>query len=378
MFYKVPVGDGEGVAIDSSQSPPILYGTAYNFLAFFKVQLSQQAPVSATYFPDTSQSASYDFITELKLNAVNPRYLLVCTDQRMIKINQPDYCNRYDMTTGNDSVSPQAKTVVKGYALNEYMYGGYRNGVADESMIFGIDYVNGITYAYDTATGAHAYNFTKVTFKFFTNCLSMNPRNYYQAYFVYDNSTVWQTLDFGATWTDVTGTLFADSGSHEMPYAWGSIVIPMRKHNALVIGTALGVYVAFDSQMGLSTRWYKLGLSMPNVLISAFLYDPQKDLLVVSTMGRGWWTLSQVLKQLTFLKHGMYGFHTQMRERSLYWKTNDFVESPPPQQSIFGLAEPIEPRLFSQVDTSLTFVQSQFREKKKKIFTTKKVGITKN
>ncbi|CAF4802847.1 unnamed protein product, partial [Rotaria sp. Silwood2] len=124
--------------------------------------------------------------------------------------------------------------------------------------------------------------------------MAMNPRNYYQSYVVDGQSTVWQTLDFGATWTDVTGTLFIDSGSREMPYAWGSIFIPMRDNNALAVGTALGVYIAFDNQMGTTTKWYKLGLSIPNVLVSSFVYDSTKDLLVASTMGRGWWTLSQI------------------------------------------------------------------------------------
>ena len=247
----------------------------------------------------------FDFTTQLALNAVNPRYLLVCTINALRNNNGPDYCNKYDMTTGSTNVLPTATKVVNGFALSDYKYGGYRNGIGDQDMIFGIDYISGKIYAADTATGAHTYNFNQFSKGNLLNLIAMNPKNYYQAYVVDSTSTVWQTLDFGATWTDVTGSLFADSNSREMPYAWGSVVIPMPTYNALAVGTASGVYIAFDTQMGSSTRWYKLGLSIPNVVISAFVYDSTRDLLVTSTFGRGWWQLSRVSEQLTYLKMGM-------------------------------------------------------------------------
>ncbi len=49
MFYIFQCGDGQGVAIDSNQTPPILYATGYN-LYFFKAALSQQPPASRTLF----------------------------------------------------------------------------------------------------------------------------------------------------------------------------------------------------------------------------------------------------------------------------------------------------------------------------------------
>jgi hypothetical protein len=308
MFYAFEVGDGEGVAIDSSQSPPVLYGTGQQFGFFFKAQLSQHAPTSYTVFSYTYQSTNFDFFTVLALNAVNPRYLLVCTDQRLIQLGQSDYCNQYDMNTGSAQVFPTASPLMTGYALNYYKFGGYRNGTADQNMIFGIDFVNGVIYASDTATGVHVHSFTNMSRGNFVNVIAMNPINYYQAYVVDAKSKVWQTLDFGATWTDVTGTLFSDCNAHEMPYAWGSVVIPRPTYNALAVGTALGVYIAFDIQMGSTTQWYKLGLSLPNVLITSFVYDSTRDLLVASTMGRGWWTLSQVSEQLTYWMNGMYDF----------------------------------------------------------------------
>lgn len=308
MFYSVETGNGEGVTIDSSQSPPILYGTGQEFGFFFEIQLHQSGLPSPTYFSFTYQPTSYNFFTVLALNAVNPRYLLVCTDQRMLQLGLPDYCDEYDMTTGGFLVMPTSTTVVNGVSLNYYVFGGYRNGTGDRNMIFGIDFINGIVYAADTASGANVYTSANMSVGNYINLIAVNPSNYYQAYVVDATSTVWQTLNFGATWTDVTGRFFNDTGAHEMPYAWGSIVIPMPTYNALVIGTAYGVYIAFDNQMGLNTRWHKLGLSIPNVLITSFVYDPIRDLLVASTMGRGWWTLSEVSAQLTYWKNGMYQF----------------------------------------------------------------------
>jgi hypothetical protein len=212
------------------------------------------------------------------------------------------------MTTGSYQVLPTTSVAVTGYALNYYKYGGYRNGVADQNMIFGIDFVNGIIYASDTASGVQVHSFTSFSRGNIVNVISMNPTNYYQSYVVDAKSRVWQTLDFGTTWTDVTGMLYNNSGAHEMPYSWGSVVIPTSTYNALAVGTSLGIYIAFDTQMGSNTRWYKLGLSMPNVLTSSLVYDSTRDLLVAATTGRGWWTLSQVSAQLTYWMNGMCHF----------------------------------------------------------------------
>ncbi|CAF4996271.1 unnamed protein product, partial [Rotaria sp. Silwood1] len=285
MFYTYNTGDGVNVAFDSNQSPPVLYATDQEFANFIKVPWIKSGKPPSTLFGNIPPKNAYSFSSTFALNAVNPRYLLVCTNQL-----RTNYCKRYDMTTGSKNEFPSEKRVRDNITLNYYKYGGYHNGVPEENMLFGINVEQKHIIADDKAGFKFHKSPTFVQGK--TDiAVAMNPRNYYQSYIVDAESNVWQTLDFGATWTNVKGSLYSDIGCREMPYAWGSIVIPLAKNNAFVVGTAYGIYVAFDDKMGPHTRWHKLGLSMPNVLVSSFAYDPKRDLLVTSTMGRGWWQL---------------------------------------------------------------------------------------
>ncbi|CAF4245311.1 unnamed protein product, partial [Rotaria sp. Silwood2] len=318
MFYTYNTGDGINVAFDSNQLPPVLYATDQSFGNFMKVPWIEGGKPPSTLFGNILPNGAYDFFSVFALNVVNPRYLLACTN--ILKLN---FCNRYDMTTGDNGELPDSEKVQTTGTLSYYKYGGYRNGIGDETMIFGINSEGNYVFALDKG-GKNEYNSLAIVKGKTEIVIAMNPRNYYQSYVVDGWSQVWQTLDFGATWTNVIGTLYADTGSHEMPYAWGSVVVPMGNNNALVIGTAYGIYAAFDDKMGPNTRWHKLGLSMPNVLVSSFVYDPIRDLLVTSTMGRGWWQLPKVKPQLTFLDGGMYKFifNKQIYDRISYKKNN--------------------------------------------------------
>ncbi|CAF1407448.1 unnamed protein product, partial [Didymodactylos carnosus] len=300
IFSSFQTRGGKSVAIEKrSQSLPVLYGTGQGFGGFLKAQLAQQAPASSIIFSNTEQLTHYDFFIALESETVHPQYVLLCTDQRLLQLGQQDYCNRYDMLTGTDLVLADATVGVIGYFLNDYNYGGYRHGVADQNMIFSIDYVSGVICTFDIATGVHAHNCVNMSQRKFVNLIAINPRNY-QTCVVYARSNVLQTLDFGATWTDVTGTLLADSSSREMPYAWCSVVIPMTKYNALASRTALGVYIVFGRQTDSSTEWRKLGLALSKVFVISFSYDSSRNLIVASTMGHGWWPLSRISEQPTF------------------------------------------------------------------------------
>ena len=61
--------------------------------------------------------------------------------------------------------------------------------------------------------------------------------------------------------------------------------------NFIVVGTNLGVYVSASTAIG---TWSKLGSALPNVIAYDMEYDTTDDILVVGTMGRGSWSLSNV------------------------------------------------------------------------------------
>lgn len=106
--------------------------------------------------------------------------------------------------------------------------------------------------------------------------------------FVSNTGTVYMTADAGATWTDVTGNLlgFSPSTLRSLAYA----TTPLG--DALILGTQVGVFYATEAT-GFS-HWQRLGNALPVVPVFDLAYDPDDDLLVAGTLGRGAWKLLNI------------------------------------------------------------------------------------
>jgi photosystem II stability/assembly factor-like uncharacterized protein len=110
------------------------------------------------------------------------------------------------------------------------------------------------------------------------------------AIYLTNTTQVFKTLDGGTTWTDISGNIqtFAPIALRAIAYvprsdAGGS-------NDALVVSTFNGIYVAYEST-GFSV-WSPLGTGMPNVPIFDLQNDPQHQIIVAGTLGRGAWKLS--------------------------------------------------------------------------------------
>ncbi|MGH9361645.1 MAG: hypothetical protein ACRD2T_06985, partial [Thermoanaerobaculia bacterium] len=101
---------------------------------------------------------------------------------------------------------------------------------------------------------------------------------------------VFQTLNGGATWTDVSGNIqsFAPIALRAIAYVpRGS---GAQTNDALVVSTFNGIYVAYETDG--FTQWSRLGTDLPNVPIFDLHYDAENGALVAGTLGRGAWKLS--------------------------------------------------------------------------------------
>ncbi|HEY5846762.1 MAG TPA: hypothetical protein VIU11_21060 [Nakamurella sp.] len=117
--------------------------------------------------------------------------------------------------------------------------------------------------------------------------LVLDPENWAHA-FVTNGGRVFQTTDAGGSFTDITGTL-----TQEAPGAAISSleVVPIAGTGefALLAGTDTGIFVTQTQNLGV---WAELGTNLPNAIAFGLTYDPTDDVLLVGTMGRGSWLLS--------------------------------------------------------------------------------------
>ena len=92
---------------------------------------------------------------------------------------------------------------------------------------------------------------------------------------------VYRTTDFGKSWTRIVSGLPADGGSftvYESP----------RNARVLWAGTHTGAFVSLDG----GTSWKRFGKNLPPVAVESFAMSFRDRDLVVSTHGRGVWTVN--------------------------------------------------------------------------------------
>ena len=109
------------------------------------------------------------------------------------------------------------------------------------------------------------------------------PANEPQTAYVIDAAKVYRTLDTGASWHDITGSLLTLGGRvlHCVAYcedfAGGSVIV----------GTNAGVFAAASPGFA----WTRLGSGLPTVPVFRLKYASADRVVVAGTLGRGAWTL---------------------------------------------------------------------------------------
>jgi hypothetical protein len=155
-------------------------------------------------------------------------------------------------------------------------YGGRLGGVDNpEVLVVGS---NGNVFVRSTAGGTLTATATNFPGGAVTD-ISLDPNNW-QHFFVSDSAGVWETLDAGATWNNLTRNLALINNRllslEFVPTATGGVV---------VVGGNLGV-----SRLALNSpaeQWTRLGGGLPNALAQDLDYDPVDDVLLAGTFGRG-------------------------------------------------------------------------------------------
>jgi hypothetical protein len=120
--------------------------------------------------------------------------------------------------------------------------------------------------------------------------IALDPADWHSTWVV-DGTSVLRTPDGGDHWHNVTGDLTTDVsvGGAGAQKLYTIAFVPAVSGSLIFVGASDGLYVASAAQ---PAQWHKLRGRLPNALVYDLDFDAQDNLLLVSTVGRGAWTLA--------------------------------------------------------------------------------------
>ena len=310
-FMFTDVGDGESVQINSAVDPSVLYGSGQYLGGLFAYAIGSD-PFEATIINVSIAGVESPFYTDLQLNTVDLALMMICGADGAV-------CWQVDFQ--QDPLDPEPPVQLlfdmgpNATAISNYFYGGQRGGasypdvfmaIAGNDFIVVKDASDALPRVLDSNRQWYLYR-DSMQLRNPKYRLAVNPLDYYEACTPTLLSRIHYTTNFGASWLDISGNLAIITGAVADPEAWGVAIIPLSEGtegSAILVGTTMGVYVCFSAQLGI---WFPLtaGSDLPNVLISNLEYSAVDDLLIIATMGRGWWTLSHASHHI----HSIYDYY---------------------------------------------------------------------
>jgi photosystem II stability/assembly factor-like uncharacterized protein len=277
-------GDGGDTAIETqtlaSSNLSVRYDSAQGLQAFVRTFWNPANNLQGFVFPLRTViggGAAFvgQFTTPVELNAIQPTRLVIGGANSV-----------YESLDQGDTIREIGPgIVINGSGVDAVAYGGLGNpdllvvGSADRLYIRTAAYPAPLTQNLSyPATGSGRT----------VRDIVIDPDNG-GAIYLTNTTQVYQTLDGGTTWTDVSGNI----GSFAPIALRGIAYVPRSDaggtNDALVVSTFNGIYVAYESTG--FTVWSPLGTGMPNVPILDVQNDPKHGLIVAGTLGRGSWKL---------------------------------------------------------------------------------------
>lgn len=280
-WFVLLSGDGGDTAVDTQTLAPaqsIRYDSAQGLQSWVRTFWDAANNLVGFVFParvplDGAPQCSGQFVTPVEINAIQPtRLILGCAN------------GTYETLDQGDTIRRISTVVINGSGVEPVSYGGVGNpdllvvGSGDSVFIRTAAHPAPLTQSATypgTGTGRTVRD------------IVIDPDNA-NAFYLTNLTQVFQTLDGGVTWTDVSGNIQSFA-----PIALRAIAYVPRNdgpgNDALVVSTFNGIYVAHKST-GFSV-WEPLVRDLPKVPILDLHYDSQEGVLVAGTLGRGAWKL---------------------------------------------------------------------------------------
>ena len=266
IWNSLAAADGGNVAVDDSVAGTSVRYFSFQELAGFTRRTCN--PGCTDVLAPLTGVGPAQFFTPLEINVNNPARLLLGTmDGLSESMDQGDTAT---IVPGSPVTANSDAAMVYGHPNNaELIYVGAEKEVFVRTTAGG-----------DLAPTAGAFPGGRVF------GVAVDPANENTVYAI-GNALVFQSVDGGATWTNITGNIIEDGAG-----TFRSIVyIPDGTNDLIAVGTNAGVLVSRESSLG---TWFQLGTGLPHAPVWDLEYDAADDVLVAGTLGRGAWTLSAI------------------------------------------------------------------------------------
>jgi hypothetical protein len=285
---SVSTADGGDVAVSvdpSNSSQSIRYSSFQYLGSFLKLIYDASGNYVTHTYPALTVSSgdtfTAAFITPVEVNQVNANKLL------------------FGGTNGLYESSDQGETIRQLTAIevnssdggNMMVYGGQSEGVDNEDLVYAA--VDSTDVTIKTTTSGSFSNVTVASSGDSIRGVIADPEEW-KTVFAIDSDQVFFSTNAGTSWTDITGDLATALTSLDLrgiEYARNGTV------RALLVGTHQGVYAALASDNYAS--WSKVGSGLPNAPVWDMDYDSTDDVLVVGTLGRGAWKMTNVSQTIS-------------------------------------------------------------------------------
>ncbi len=350
-WAHVSGGDGGDVAV-AVDDPVVGQSTRYSssqHLGSFRRRIFDAANnLIATQFPSltplpgSSHLGGMDtaqFVTPVIINAVAPERLLFAGGNRASggdfgnvlfeSLDRGDTIRQIDTITDDDDGDGRPDTIIGFGILGKPLaYGGMLNGVPNPDVVYAGTFnrgTNANTVRVRSAPFPAAFNPTPEPFPGgFIADLVLDSDDWRTA-FVIDRNNVFMTTNAGATWTNITGNLGMINNTLVCIE-----FIPSPGVDAIVVGGNGGV-----SRMPLDTpgTWQPFGTDFGNAPVWDMVYDPEDDVLIAGTLGRGAWRLSPVASIFNI---------THLVGDKDQFQPNDMVDVPPRSSRVEDILTLIE------------------------------------
>lgn len=268
--------DGGDVAVSPSSLPggSLVYSSIQNFGNFTRSTFLSVLPSATNVQPALavvggSAPLQGNFVTPIKLNASDPNRLVIGA-----------YNGIYESFDRGDTITEI------GPGLRAGLYGHNGNGLAYGSPD-NPDVLYAITPAgvFVRTNGTGGLSPTQSPFPgqaVVSLDIALLPADW-RTIFAIDLASVFMSTNSGASWTNITGNL-ADVGFLRCVRAFSDDQTPR-----LLVGTDRGVYMSSAPELGF---WSKIGTNLPNAPVFDMEYNQADNVLVVGTLGRGSWLVT--------------------------------------------------------------------------------------
>ena len=280
QWVSISTADGGDVSIDrlalATSNQSVRYSSFQNLGSFRRTVWNTQGAIVSTNFPaltpiNGSPRITGAFRTPVETNAVSGGRLLFQGSNGIFEsLDQGATVNLIGASLGSNNIT-----------ANAIAYGGQKNNVANAEVVWA---ARGSDVFYRATSGALSQVPSDPTSGTIRD-LAIDGSDYEIGAVVTSNQ-VFRSMNAGASWSNITGNLLAQATE---VFSIAHIVGALG--GWLAAGTNAGIYVMAVSQLG---NWTRLGSSLPNALSYDLQYEPQDDVLIVGTLGRGAWRLNNV------------------------------------------------------------------------------------